>query len=74
MTDSELVPRGKGEKVPRKGSEKYLKLCAYKVWELWVTRVTACLLHNELASCVYAARLSHYGGGAEAKASANSAI
>ena len=74
VTDSELVPRGKGEKEPRKGSEKYLKLCAYKVWEPCASGVTACLLHNELTSCVYAARLSHQGDGAEAKASVNNAI
>ena len=29
-TDSELVPGGKGEKNPKKGSEKTLKPCAYK--------------------------------------------
>ena len=29
-TDSELVPRGKGEKNPCEGSEKNLKSCVYK--------------------------------------------
>ena len=29
-TDSEQVPWGKGEKDPEQGSEKNLKLCAYK--------------------------------------------
>ena len=32
-TDSEQVPRGKGEKNPSKGSEKNLQPFAYKVWE-----------------------------------------
>ena len=32
-TDSELVPRGKGEKNPDEGSEIDLKPCAYKQWE-----------------------------------------
>ena len=32
LTDSELVPRGKGESTPV-GSEKYLKPYAYKQWE-----------------------------------------
>ena len=33
MTDSEPVPRGKGEKNPGEGSETDLKSCAYKLWE-----------------------------------------
>ena len=32
-TDSELVPRGKGEKNPHEGSSKTLKPYAYKQWE-----------------------------------------
>ena len=32
-TDSELVPRGKGEKNPGEGSEKNLKSYAYNQWE-----------------------------------------
>jgi len=34
VTDSELVPWGKGEKAPRKGNEKILKLDANKQWEV----------------------------------------
>ena len=48
MTDSELVPWGKGEKNPGEGSEIDLKPYAYKQSEHLF--VTACLLHNELAS------------------------
>jgi hypothetical protein len=33
VTDSELVPRGKGEKNPGEGSEKILKPYVYKQWE-----------------------------------------
>ncbi len=33
-TDSESVRRLNDEKHPDKGSEKYLKPCAYKLWEL----------------------------------------
>ena len=33
-TDSEPVRRLNDEKHPDKGSEKYLKPCAYKRWEL----------------------------------------
>ena len=32
-TDSELVPRGKGEKNPGRGVKENLKPCAYKQWE-----------------------------------------
>ena len=32
MTDSEQVPRGKGEKNPVEGSERDLKSCAHKLW------------------------------------------
>jgi hypothetical protein len=54
MTDSEPVPRGKGEKNPYKGSEIEPEtsslqtvggLCSFK--EKWLT---ACLLHDEPAS------------------------
>ena len=48
MTDSEPVPRGKGEKNPCQGSEIDLKPCAYKL--LRPLGVAACLLHNESAS------------------------
>ena len=47
VTDSELVPRGKGEKHPDKGSEKYLKSSAYTAVGA-PSGVTACLLHNSL--------------------------
>jgi hypothetical protein len=52
-TDSEPVRRLNDEKHPDKGSEKYLKPYAYKLWELHTIGyvVTACLLHNDLASC-----------------------
>ena len=52
-TDSEPVRRLNDEKHPDKGSEKYLKPYAYKLWEpgdLRVVWVTACLLHNEPTS------------------------
>ena len=55
-TDSVPVPRGKGEKEPREGSQKNLKPCVHKVWEPF--GATACLLHNEPATCSRAARLS----------------
>ena len=38
------------KKYPYEGSEKYLKSCACKVWEPF--EVTACLLHNELATYI----------------------
>ena len=47
-TDSEPVTRVNDEKHPYKGSEKYLKPCAYKRSEPF--GVTACLLHNEPTS------------------------
>ncbi len=50
-TDSESVRRLNDEKHPDKGSEKYLKPCAYKLWESAFGRMTACLLHNEPTSC-----------------------
>ena len=37
-TDSEQVPRGKGEKNPGEGSEKNLKPCVYKQGKLHVAR------------------------------------
>ena len=52
-TDSAPVRRLNDEKNPHKGSEKYLKPCAYKLWEsgrLRAERMTACLLHNEPTS------------------------
>jgi hypothetical protein len=49
-TDSELVPRGKGEKNPGEGSEIELKPYAYKESERMLASVTACLLKNEPTS------------------------
>jgi hypothetical protein len=52
-TDSEQVRRLNDEKHRDKRSEKYLKPCAYKRWELKsasADQVTVCLLHNDLAS------------------------
>ena len=49
-TDSEPVRRLNDEKHPDKGSEKYLKPCAYKLWEFRLAGMTACLLHNEPTS------------------------
>ena len=37
-TDSELVPRGKGEKNPYKGSQKNLKPHVYKQFEHYAAR------------------------------------
>ncbi len=48
-TDSEPVRRLNDEKHPDKGSEKYLKSSAYTAVGA-PSGVTACLLHNELAS------------------------
>ena len=51
-TDSAPVPRGKGEKNPDKGSEIEPEImCLQTVGALSQDRVTACLLHNEPASC-----------------------
>ena len=49
MTDSGLVPRGKGEKNPERGVKENLKPFAYKPLEL-PCAVTACLLKNESTS------------------------
>ena len=50
-TDSEPVPRGKGEKDPKSGSEKDLKPYACKRSEVKSNlSLTACLLHNEPTS------------------------
>ena len=46
--DSELVPRGKGEKQPGEGSEIDLKPYVYKESER--ASATACLLKNEPTS------------------------
>ena len=43
MTDSEPVPRGKGEKHPERGVKQRLKPCAHKQSE-HLYGVTACLL------------------------------
>ena len=52
VTDSALVPGGKGEKNPIEGSEKNLKPCVYKQWEHYGhwQRATAYLLHHEPTS------------------------
>jgi len=59
LTDSEQVPRGKGEKNPDKGNEKTLKPYIYKQSKLRnnlrIIRATAYLLYHEPASCVYVA-------------------
>jgi len=59
LTDSELVPRGKGEKNPDEGNEKTLKPYIYKQsklrYSLRTIRATAYLLHHEPASCAYVA-------------------
>ena len=55
VTDSELVPRGKGEKNPDEGYEKILKPCIYKQLKHYGPQgysATAYLLHHESASCV----------------------
>ena len=52
-TDSELVPRGKGEKNPCKGSQKNLKPHAYKQFEGYAAQaecLRAYLLHHESAT------------------------
>ena len=49
LTDSVLVPGGKGEKHPGRGVKQFLKPCAYNPSEPpW--GVTACLSKNESAS------------------------
>ena len=48
MTDSELVPRGKGEKNPGRGVKENVKPCAYKQSE--AARLMVCLLKNDPAS------------------------
>jgi len=70
-TDSEPVPWGKGEKTPKKGSEKTLKPYAYKRSEPRQWRVTACLLHNDPTSYTFLASLSALRHGGAAKASLN---
>jgi hypothetical protein len=52
-TDSERVPRGKGEKNPGEGSPKNLKSCAYKQGEGYAAqaeRLIPYLLHHESAT------------------------
>ena len=65
-TDSEPVPWGKGEKNPKKGSEKTLKPYAYKRSEQ-LRVVTACLLHNDPTSYSSLASLSTSGTEAQRK-------
>ena len=55
VTDSELVPRGKGEKNPSEGSEIVPETVCLQAVEglclkLASDSLTACLLHNESAS------------------------
>ena len=57
-TDSEPVLWRKGEKNPKKGSEKNLKPYAYKRSESRFIGMTACLLHNEPTSYSSLASLS----------------
>lgn len=40
-TDSEQVPRGKGEKHPERGVKQYLKPYAYNRWEAHTAEVPA---------------------------------
>ena len=58
-TDSERVLWRKGEKNPKKGSEKTLKPYAYKRSESRFIGMTACLLHNEPTSYSSLASISH---------------
>ena len=50
MTDSEPVPRGKGEKNPGEGSERDPEIMRLQTVGA-PQGATACLLHNEPASC-----------------------
>ena len=76
-TDSELVPRGKGEKNPCKGSSKNLKPYVYKQFEGYAARHA-----RERTFCIMIRRLNIRSeakplGGAGAKASpkrANSCV
>ena len=70
MTDSELVPWGKGEKNPCEGSEKNLKPCVYK--QLKYIKV------RQRAFCIMSLRVTVSGkvkaiAAVEAKASLNRA-
>jgi hypothetical protein len=52
-TDSERVPRGKGEKDPGEGSQKNLKSCVYKQGKRYGPqgqRAIPYLLHHESAT------------------------
>ena len=52
-TDSEQVPRGKGEKNPGEGSQKNLKSCVYKQGKRYGPqgqRAIPYLLHHESAT------------------------
>lgn len=51
MTDRETVPRGKGEKNPRKGSEIEHETVSLQAMEGRFKRLTVCLLKNEPATC-----------------------
>ena len=67
-TDSERVLWRKGEKNPKKGSEKTLKPYAYKRSECWrYVSMTACLLHNEPTSYSSLASISSSGTEAQRK-------
>ena len=74
MTDSELVPWGKGEKYPGQGSEIDLKPYAYNQSE-HLYGVTACLLKYEPASCVTFGKVKFFlKNESEGKPSLNRAI
>ncbi len=73
VTDSELVPRGKGEKNPCEGSEKTLKPCVYKQTKHYGESNV-----RRRAFCIMSQRVMVRGkvkplGVAEAKASLNRA-
>ena len=74
MTDSELVPRGKGEKNPCEGSEKNLKPCVYKQTKHYgesnVRRRAFCIMSQRVMVCGKVKAIA----GAEAKASLNRAL
>ena len=80
MTDSELVPWGKGEKQPGEGGEIDLKPCAYKELEpvtftsLLVRGGDSVLFVERSNESVCTASLSYANSEGAAKASVNSAI
>ncbi len=71
MTDSEQVPRGKGEKHPERGVKQRLKPCAPQAAGAVLTTVTACLCRMSLRVAACGEVKGHR---AAAKASLNRAI